>query len=370
MHSLTLEYPLALLLLLGIPVMFRVKRKAARATGFAGGAFWDQRLAPGVIKRHGLDALGALFLSAATLAIVNIRYASVWEETTLESKWMMIVQDLSGSMGRPGGGGQLTLSDLALAGARTLIDLRQEDDLIGLIAFSSYAKLVAPPTFDRNILKQKLKLFSKEANSVLFRELSVGGATNASHATWLALNVFLMLLPEAAQLSVAEIENFRSALVGKTAPHITIPEKLQRIRFGHGMAIVLFTDGRIEANQSDEDVRKGLPNFVNVAQLLRNLGVKLYLIVVDSEVNEDVRAVFEGADRANTAGRIFYMPRNLDLAKIREVYNTINLLEKNRLLVTLRQQPKDTRGLFAWIGFVFLGTYCFLGTTPWFRRIA
>ena len=54
--------------------------------------------------------------------------------------------------------------------------------------------------------------------------------------------------------------------------------------------LVLFTDGRIEANKTDEDVQKGLPNFVNVIGLIGKLGVKIYLIVVGDDVNPEVKA--------------------------------------------------------------------------------
>ena len=111
-------------------------------------------------------------------------------------------------------GSRLTLGDVALDGARAFIDMRSTDDLIGIVAFSSFAKVIAPPAFDKDILKKKLELLSRRADSFIFRELTVGGATNASYAAWLAVCVFFMLLPEENQPSYEEINDLRYALVG------------------------------------------------------------------------------------------------------------------------------------------------------------
>jgi hypothetical protein len=281
----------------------------------------------------------------------------------------MLVQDLSGSMNRASAEPGLTLGDVALEGARAFSRMRHKDDLVGAIAFSSYAKLVCPPTFDKHILQKRLTLLSRESDSIIFRELMVGGATNASYATWLALCTFFMLLPEEHQLTFQELKSFRHSLLGKTVKKVSIPDKLRDIHFGHGMAIVLFTDGRIEANKTTEAVRKGLPNFVNVVTLLRQLGIKLYLIVVAGEVNDEVRAAVETRTGKEEAGRIFYMPNRFDLEKIKDVYSTINEMEKNRLLVRNVQKKKETRWLLALSALAVLTGYCFLRISPWVRKL-
>jgi hypothetical protein len=135
------------------------------------------------------------------------------------------------------------------------------------------------------------------------------------------------------------------------------------------MAILLFTDGRIEANKGEEDVRKGLPNFVNVVQLIRSLGVKFYLIVVGEEVNEEVRAALHNEDHGTPVGEIFYMPDTFNVQKIEDVYRKINEMEKNRLLVKLTKKKKETRWFLAGISVGFLVLYCFLRLTPWFRKM-
>ena len=242
MEDMGFEYPWALLLLVAIPMVVHAKRKYVRTTGFSNVALLGKELQPGFVKRYGPEILGLLFLVALVFSIGNLQYASVWEKTYLESKWIMIVQDLSGSMGRPAdAGSRMTLGDLALQGAERFVEKRHEDDLIGMIAFSSFARLVSPPTFDKEILKKKLFLMSRKSDSIVHRELTLGGATNASYAAWLALSVFFVLLPEEAQLSVDEIDTLRYSLLGRTLRRVEVPEKLKRARFGHGMAIVLLS---------------------------------------------------------------------------------------------------------------------------------
>jgi hypothetical protein len=135
------------------------------------------------------------------------------------------------------------------------------------------------------------------------------------------------------------------------------------------MAVVLFTDGRIEANKSDGDVRKGLPNFVNVVKLIQQLGVRLYLIVVGGDVNREVKAAIESPNGSGPVGQIFYMPRRFEGEKIEEVYGQIDRMEKNRLLTRIQKKKKETRWIFAWIAWGLLGAYCLVRLTPSFRRV-
>jgi hypothetical protein len=370
MEEIELQYPWALLLLPVLPLLFYAKRRFPRTMTFSDVSLLGKDLGPGGLKMHGPDALGLLFLLFLVLALANVRYASYWERTFLESKWVMLVQDLSGSMGRPAGDGSgLTLGDVALKGAESFVDLRGEEDLIGVIAFSSFARLIAPPTFDREILKRKLFLLSRRSDSIVHREMTVGGATNASYAAWLALSVFFVLLPEENQLSLEEINTLRHSLLGRTLRRVEVPEKLRRIRFGHGMAIVIFSDGRIEANKSEEDVRKGLPNFVNVVKLIQQLGVRLYLIVVEGDVTPEVKRAMENGNGDGPPGQIFYMPRTFQHAKIEEVYARIHEMEKNRLLTRIEKRKRETRWIFLWLAWGFLALHGFVPLTPWFRRM-
>ncbi len=366
----SIQYPWALLLLVTIPAVLIAKRKYARRSGFS----WVSALAPGLrpgpVKAYGGDLLAVTAMILLVLAVANVQYSSYWQKSYLESRWIMLVQDLSGSMGRPiDESGGTTLGDVALEGSHAFIDMRRQDDLIGIIAFSNLAQLIAPPSFDKEILRKKLDLLNRKSDSFIFRELTVGGETNASYATWLAMCVFFMFLPEESQPTYEQINDLRYSLMGKSVTSLEIPDRLRNINFGQGMAIVLFTDGRIEANKSTEDVEKGLLNFVNVIELIKRLGIKLYLIVVGGEVTSEVRLALEGQSGESPAGRIFYMPRTFDRKKITEVYNNINDMEKNRLLVTLEKRKKDTRKPLALAATGILAAYCFFQLLPSIRKI-
>ena len=366
----SIQYPWALLLLALIPAVLIASRKYAVRTGFSWISALGQNLQPGPIKTYSPYVLAGAALILIVLAIANVQYSSYWQKTFLESKWIMLVQDLSGSMGRPSDErGRMTLGDVALEGAHAFIDMRNKDDLIGIIAFSNFAQLIAPPSFDKDILTKKLELLSRKRDSFVFRDLTVGGATNASYAAWLAVCVFFMFLPEENQPSYEQINDLRYALMGKTVSAIAIPDKLKNIDFGQGMAIVLFTDGRIEANKSADDIKRGLLNFVNVIELVKQLGIKLYLIVVGGDVTSEVRLVLEGPSGESSAGHIFYMPKTFDRKKITAVYNKINDLEKNRLLVKLEKRKKDTRWPLALTAAGIVAVYCFLTILPFMRKI-
>ncbi|RQW89631.1 MAG: VWA domain-containing protein [Geobacter sp.] len=366
----SIQYPWALLLLALIPAVLIAKKKYAVRTGFSWVSVLGQNLQPGPLKAHGADFLAAAAMVLFVLAVANVQYSSYWQKNYLESKWIMLVQDLSGSMGRPSDeSGNVTLGDVALEGANAFIDLRNKDDLIGIIAFSNLAQLIAPPSFDREILRKKLELLNRKSDSAVFRELTGGGETNASYAAWLALCVFFMLLPEENQPSYEQINDLRYSLMGESTAALQIPATLKKTDFGRGMAIVLFTDGRIEANKSTEDVEKGLLNFVNVIGLVKQLGIKLYLVVVGGDVAGEVRLALEGAAAESSAGQIFYMPRTLDKTQINAVYNKINALEKNRLLVKLEKRKKDTRGPLAVTAAVLLVAYWMFQILPATRKI-
>jgi Ca-activated chloride channel homolog len=365
-----IQYPWALLLVPIIPLLLVTVRKRTVRTGFSRVEALDRDLQPGPLKAYGPDLLAGAAMFLIVLAVANLRYSSYWQKTYPESKWIMLVQDLSGSMGRSSNDtGSLTLGDVALEGASSFIDMRKKDDLIGIIAFSNVAQLIAPPSFDRNILKSRLELLRRKNDTSLFRDLTMGGETNASYATWLAVCVFFMFLPEENQPSFEQINDLRYSLMGRGNTPITIPAKLKNIQFGRGMAIVLFTDGRIEANKNTEDVDKGLLNFVNVIGLIRQLGIKLYIVVVGGDVSNEVRQALEEPAGSVSAGRIFYMPRLLDQGQITAVYDNINRMEKNRLLVKLEKRKKDTRGPLALAAAGLLAVYCLLRVLPATRKI-
>jgi len=370
MQELDLQYPLALLLLVLVPALLHAQKRFVRRTAFSSTACISEAPRPGFVTKHAVDVTGVLFVVAAVCSLANVRYDSYWQKTYLESKWIMLVQDLSGSMGRPAGQrGETTLSDISLQEAQSFVNMRHRGDLIGIVAFSNYAKLICPPTFDKSILRKKLELLGRKNGSTVFQEFAVGGATNASYAVWLPLCVFFMLLPEENRPTLDELTDFRRSLLGRTQKKIGIPEKLKKIDFGQGMAIVLFTDGRIDANKSDEDVRRGIPNFVNVVQLVKNLGVSLYLIVVGGDISSEVKAAVQGAGENGSLGTVFYMPRWFSREKVKDVYRKINEMETNRLLVRVVKKKKETRMAFGLAAMCLLVAYCFIIVLPRYRRL-
>lgn len=360
----SLEHPLALLLLALVPGLF-VLSQPRRAHGFPGVNLLGKGLEPGFFKAHLRDILAALFGVLLVLAIANPRYATVLEKQARQSRWIMLIQDLSGSMNRPVGPGQ-TLGDLAIAGARAFVRMRESGDRIGIVAFSGHARLVCPLTVDRAILNQKLFLLRRESDSAIFREMTAGGATNASYAAWLSLSAFFMLLPAENQPDFDAIQQLGRALSGKTQADLKVPPELADIRFGRGMAMVMFTDGRIQVQNQAEDVQAGLPNLANLIRLIRKLGVRFYLIVTGREVDAAVQAAIAGSGRG---GRIFFMPEQLDRQMIRQVYGRIHALEKNRILKELVPRHQDTRQGLAAMALAILLLYWGMGELPGFRRI-
>ena len=114
----SIQYPWALLLLAIIPAVLIAGRKHAVRTGFSWVSALGRDLQPGPIKAYGADLLAGAAMVLIVLAVANVQYSSYWQKTYPESKWIMLVQDLSGSMGRPSDEtGSVTLGDVALEGA-------------------------------------------------------------------------------------------------------------------------------------------------------------------------------------------------------------------------------------------------------------
>lgn len=361
------QYPwlVPLAFLLPLAVLFR-RRRPVR---FSAVDILGDAVSPSPFRRWIPDLLAMLFLFLAPLAAANFRYSAEARETVREARWIMIAQDLSGSMNRPAGPGGATLGDLALDGARSFIQRRDPDDLIGLVAFSSHARLVAPPTRDRSVLADRLTLLDRRSDAALFRELTAGGATNVAHAAWLALSGFFMMLPPDRRPAPDALESLRAALSGRTGERTAVPSELSTAAFSRGMALVIFTDGRIEAERRD-----GGPNFANVARWVRELGVGLYLIVVGETVDPAVRAALSAPvsqpateGEAGPPGRVFFMPGRFDPDRIRAVYGEIDRLEKNRLRVSIRRVPRETRDPLAMAALAALMGYGLCRALPGWR---
>ena len=340
------QYPLALALLLFVPAVFWLGKKRFVPTGYSSVGLIARCARPGWLQRNAVVIPGYGFMILAVLSVANLRYDVQFEKRYRESKWIMIVQDLSGSMNRPSGTDpNKTLGDVSLEAVEAFVGMRRPEDLIGLIAFSSHARLVAPPTFDRRILFERLALLRRETDSSIFREMTTGGATNASYAAWLALCTFFTLMPENKRPDVRDLQDLRRSLSGTASLRVDLPPSLSEPDLGGGMAIVLFTDGRIEAGGGAESVRKGLPNFVNVVRLLRKIDIRLHIIVVGDSVDPEIGRAMASDSHGSVSGRIFHMPRRFDGPTISAAYEAIHRLEPNRLLFeTVRIQKETRRG--------------------------
>jgi hypothetical protein len=260
-----------------------------------------------------------------------------------------------------------TIGDVAIEGVETFIEMRGQEDYIGIVGFSSYAKLVAPLTFDRNLLQKKLDLLKGDQQSSLYRELSAGGGTNVSEAVWLALSALFSLLPEESRLSTYELAGLRTFLLGPPGVVPEIPFKLRSSGFGRGMAVILFTDGRIEPALRAGG-RDGGPNLVNIIELMKTIGVKLYIISVGGDVDAAVADIMERGGTTEL-GRIFVTAKDIDRDTLGEVYGEIDRLEKNRNLARLTRVKKSTRFHFAALAFLLMGGHLLLRCAPGFRKL-
>jgi len=131
----SIQYPWALLLLALLPAVFIARRKYAARTAFSWVAVLVRDLQPGPFKTYGADLLAGAAMVLIVLAIANVQYSSYWQKTYLESRWIMLVQDLSGSMGRPvDESGTATLGDVALEGAKGFHRHAQERRILSALS--------------------------------------------------------------------------------------------------------------------------------------------------------------------------------------------------------------------------------------------
>jgi len=362
------EFPTALLLVLFIPLLLLLKRKTRQRLPYADVGGWLTARKQGVWKRYYDEIIYALVFLCVVLGLANLSYSEELTENFFESKWIFVALDMSGSMKRPiSMYSEKSIGDVAIEGAETFIDMRGQEDYIGIVGFSSYAKLVAPLTFDRNLLQKKLDLLKGTNQTPLYRELGAGGGTNVSEAVWLSLSAFFSMLPEENRLGSQELAGLRTFLLGPPGGVPEIPARLRSAGLGRGMAVILFTDGRIEPALRAGG-RGGGPNLVNIIELMKLIGVKLYIISVGGDVDAAVADIMAKGGTAEL-GRIFVTAKDVDQETIREVYGEIDRLEKNRNLARITRVKKSTRQYFAGLAFMLMSGHLLLRNTPGFRKL-
>ena len=369
MPDLELEYPLALLGLLLLPLFLRLRQRTRIRLPFPSVGIHLRGLQPGWWKKYYDSIIFAAVFISLILALANPGYARRSVEQYIESKWIILTLDLSGSMRRQiDRFSRLTVGDIALDGLESFVDLRREGDYIGLVAFSSFARLLAPLTSDRALLKRKLDLVRSQNQSRIYRELGAGGGTNASEAVWLALSVFFSMLPEERRLSPGEIDGLRQFLLGEPGTLLDVPLKLRRSGLGTGMAVILFTDGRIEPRLRAHVRRGQLPNLVNIITLMKALDIRFYIIAIGGQVDEAVVEAMSPVAGQPTVGRIFPLGKGFDREQIQQVYREIDALEANRNLIRSTVRPRWTRPWFiaTALGLILIGIG--LRTLPGYRK--
>jgi hypothetical protein len=370
MPEVEFQHPLALLLMLLLPGLLLLRNRAREKLPFPAVGPHLLGLRPGFWKKYHETGLFSATYVCLCLALANPGHARKTVEEFIESKWIILTLDLSGSMMRQAGSfSDRTVGDVALDGLESFIDQRQEGDYIGLVAFSSFARLLAPLTFDRDLLRRKLELVRSRNQSRIYRELEAGGGTNASEAVWLALSVFFSMLPPESRLTVEELADLRTFLLGEPGTLLDIPPKLRDAGFGTGMAVILFTDGRIEPRLRAHVRRGQLPNLVNIITLMKTLGIRFYIIAVGGQVDEAVEQAMAPSATGPSVGRIFPLSRGFDPQQIREVYREIDSLESNRHLVRISVQPRWTRNGFTFAALLLMLAHAGLRALPGNRSI-
>ncbi|OEU76217.1 MAG: hypothetical protein BA874_08070 [Desulfuromonadales bacterium C00003068] len=366
--SLELTYPWAFLLLGLLPLIVLAGLRWRETIPFSRVDSRFETIAPTSFVRHYETLLFVAAYLCLVLSIVDISYARQEVEEFIESKWIFLTLDMSGSMQRPiNRFSDQTLDDLALDGIESFIDIRGVEDYIGLVAFSSTPKLLAPLTFDRRLLRKKIELLRRKNHTPIYRQLTSGGGTNASEAVWLALSAFFSMLPEKSRLSLDEISALRNFLLGAPGGLLDVPDKLHQQQFGTGKAVILFTDGRIEPTLRAHKRKGKVPNLVNVIELMKALGIRFYIISVGGEVDTAVQRAMDDVGR--DIGRIFVTAKSLQQQTIHEVYQEIDNLESNHNLTRVTQVTRSTRPFFAIAGWLLVLIHVLLRNVPPLRRL-
>lgn len=368
LNSLEVTYPWALLLLGLIPIIVMLGKRWRETIPFSRVDTHLDPVAPNPKMRYYETLLFVTAYLCLVLSIVDISYARQEVEEFIESKWIFLTLDMSGSMQRPiNRFSEQTLDDLALDGIESFIDIRSDEDYIGLVAFSSTPKLLAPLTFDRRLLHNKIELLRRKNHTPIYRQLTSGGGTNASEAVWLALSAFFSMLPEKSRLNVDEIAALRNFLLDAPGGLLDVPAKLQQQQFGTGKAVILFTDGRIEPTLRAHKRKGKIPNLVNVIELMKAIGIRFYIISVGGEVDEAVQQAMDDVGR--DVGRIFVTAKSLQQQTIHEVYQEIDNLESNRNLTRMVQITRSTRPFFALGSWLLILIHLLLRNVPALRRL-
>ena len=330
-------------------------------------------------KRNLIKVLSALTFALFVLALANPLYTVEKSREVKETRLIVLVKDLSGSMSSDISGNYYTSSskrkyEIALDAGKKFVDLRLEDaessDYLALIAFADYAKLASPFTDDPNIIKKKLDDISP--GTQYHKDMGIGTCTEASEAIWLCINLFLNYLPKDERPSVGELMSMKESLLGPDDGEIWLPPSLQGKDFGTGKVIIMMSDGEfyIQDTVYEYHYVSSHPNIVRAIRLMRKLGIRGYFLLTDTGINERIKQAITMASDAKdleTAGQIFEL--KADMSNIEQVYQKIHELEKTKLVLEGYEQTKGTSRFFTLLGILSLLCLAFLAYSRFFRKL-
>jgi len=344
-----LAWPWALLALALIPAIV-VTRTRGRAPATVFSAVDRARVAGGSWRTHlrWLPlTLRVLALALLVVAIARPQSLSSRTESSAEGIAIQLVLDRSRSMDDPGmlDGREITRLEAAkqvvaefVAGDGDQLEGRQ-NDLIGLIAFGTYADTLCPLVREHGAL---LDILSRVEIPIFQDE----GGTAIGDALTLAC----------ARLRDAE-NAYAESRAEQGDPDAEFASKV----------IVLLTDG--ENTQGQLTPREG-------GEVAREWGIRVYIIGIRGGVTRSAfgRALNLGQEvnerelttvAEMTGGRFFAVE---DLAELRPVYDAIGELEKTEIIVDEQTEFEERFMPFAAGAFALLGIESMLAWTL-FRRV-
>ncbi|MEQ8769765.1 MAG: VWA domain-containing protein [Phycisphaerales bacterium] len=344
-----LAWPWVLLGLLLIPAI-AVVRARRRSPSAVFSAVERARAVGGTWRTH-LRALPLVLrliaLALLVVAIARPQTVSSRTESSTEGIAIQLVLDRSRSMDDPGvlDGREVTRLEAAkqvvaefVAGDGDALEGRQ-NDLVGLIAFGTYADTLCPLVREHGAL---LDILSRVEIPIFQDE----GGTAIGDALTLAC----------ARLRDAE-NAYAESRAEQGEPDAEFASKV----------IVLLTDG--ENTQGQLTPRQG-------GELAREWGIRVYIIGIRGGVTRSAfgRALNLGQEvnerelttvAEMTGGRFFPVE---DLAELRPVYDAINELEKTEIIIDEQTEYEERFMPFAAVAFALLGLESLLGWTL-LRRI-
>ena len=318
----TFEAPLALWLLLALPVLAGLyvllqRRRTRSAVRYASLALIRTAMGPRAPYRRHVPPL--LFLLAFGALILAIARPSAVITLPSEQRTIVLAMDVSLSMRAT----DVQPSRIAAAreAAKAFVQEQPSDVRIGIVAFAGSASIVQKPTSDRKDLIDAIDRLQLQLHT------AIGSGIIVSLAA---------LFPEdAAELEAANT-SARSWRDGTRSVPIDKPKAAPKKEFkavppgsNHSGAIILLTDGR----------RTTGPDPLDAAKLAADRGIKVYTVGFGNSqgttADADGMSIYMRFDEEAlkaialaTAAEYFHAGSGADLKKVYETLNARYVLEK------------------------------------------